>query len=340
MISIECFKGIPLEYDSFLIEKYGSFLTTCRYIEIYCTSYEIHYMLVYENSILIELLIFGNKGNCSICFNSYVFFEENIISACSKILIENYPQIKKIIFQLSYSKFDFRKSFLVSKSNDHILNLPLTIDDYYLELGKTTRQHLKNYKVKLLRDFPQVNFVIKFKSEIKEPVIERIVQLNIERMKFKGIIPGKELSDKNNIFKYVQYYGCIAYIEKDGLILAGSISYILNNRIFLYIIAHDNNYSRYNPGQICIVYLIRASIDKRLSTFHFLSGDNEYKARLLGTPHPMYSTAIYKKYSFDYFTHKIEALFRRALIQFRLSKYSKPIRDSIKFYRKNKWIEK
>ena len=340
MISIECINGLPVEYESFLIEKYDSFLTTCRYMEIYCTSYDIHYMLVSDNSIVIELLIFGNKGNSSTCFNSFVFIDENIISACSKVLIENYPEIEKINFVLSYNRFELRKSFLVSKSNDHIINLPTTIDDYYLELGRSTRQHLKNYKVKLLKDYPQVNFVIKFKEEIEESAIERIVQLNIERMKFKGIISGKELSDKNEIFKYVRYYGCVAYIEKDGIILAGSISYILNKRIFLYIIAHDNNYSRYNPGQICIVYLIRASIDKRLSTFHFLSGDNEYKTRLLGKPHPMYSTAIYKAYTIDYFIRKIDAYFYRTLIQFRLSKYSKPIRDVVKYYRRNKWRNK
>lgn len=62
MISIECIKGLPLQYESFLRERYDSYITTYRYVEVYYPTCEVHYMLVYEGGILIDLLISGNGG--------------------------------------------------------------------------------------------------------------------------------------------------------------------------------------------------------------------------------------------------------------------------------------
>ena len=337
MISIECFKGLPLEYEFFLIERYNSFITTCRYIEIYNPGDSINYMLVYMDNTLIELLIFGNRGNTSTCFNSLVDIDQDILKECTKNIFIEYPTIQKIKILGSYRIYDLHRSFLISKSNDHILNLPLTLDNYYSELGSNTRKHIKNYKVRLLKDYPQVKFVTKYRVEIEDSIIDKIIELNIDRMKYKGIVPGKDKNDAKDFYKYSQHYGCVSYIEIDGNIVAGTISTILKKRIFLQVIAHDNNFSRYNIGQLCIFNLIQTSIEKKLSTFHFLWGENEYKERLLAKPKLLYSYLIYRDYSLDYILSNNKALFLSFLIGFRSSKYSKPLRNAVKIYRSKKW---
>lgn len=336
MNTIECYKGLPNEYESFLIERYNSFMTTCRYIDIYFPDYDINYMLVYKDGVLIELLIFGNDGDTSTCFNSLVDIEQDIITEFTKNIFEIYPFIRKIKIAASYKDYVLNKAILLSKSNDHILKLPSTLNDYYLELGSTTRKHIKNYKARLLRDYPKANFITKSGEEIDEAIIDKIIQLNSERMKHKGIIPGKD-KEKNNIYKYSIHYGCVLYIEIDGVVVAGCISTILNKRIFLQVIAHDNNFSRYDVGQICILFLIQTSIEKGLSTLHFLWGENDYKIRLLAKPQLLFSYFIYRAYSFDYMYSSVRNRLYRNVISFRLSKYSKPIRNSVKFFRKRNW---
>ncbi|MDR3651531.1 MAG: GNAT family N-acetyltransferase [Paludibacter sp.] len=337
MISVECFKELPLEYESFLIEKYDSFLTTCRYIEVYTPKYKINFMLVREDNKLIDLLIFGNCKDTSRCLNSYVAIDQEIIKACSNKLFEIYPSIKKIIISSSYKNYLINRSFLFDRSTDHIIDLPSSMDEYFSDLGRNTRQHLKNYKARLLRDYPEIKFETIYKADIDEGIIDKIVQMNIDRMIYKGIVPGKNNDDKINFFRYSQHYGCVAYIEIDGVIAAGCIATILNKKIFLQVISHDNNFSKYNVGQLCILYLIETSIEKGMLAFHFLSGDNEYKNRLLGKPHSMFSYFIYRAYSLDYYYSKIKAIVLRILIDFRLSKFSKPIRYAIKYYRRKKW---
>ena len=333
MISIECNMGLPIKYESFLVEKYNSFLTTCRYIEVYYPSCDINYMLVYENESLIELLVFGNEGKSSRCFNSLAEIDQNIVTKCVEKLFEKFPSIQKVKIDASYKSYDFKKSFLCNNANDHIIELPLTIDDYLFQFGNHAKK-IRYYKSKLSRDHPDIKFVVKCGSEINENIVNKIVQLNIDRMKSKGIVSGKDDIDKLYIHKYSQYYGLACFIELDNEIIAGSISYILKNRVYGIVISHDNNFNKYSIGQMCIIYTIQISIEKGMRKFHFLWGENEYKARLLAKPQPIFSYFVYKNYSFDYIFSYTKAQIIIIINKIRISKYSKHFRDAIKSYRK------
>ncbi|MDP4238376.1 MAG: GNAT family N-acetyltransferase [Bacteroidota bacterium] len=337
MISIECYSGLPIEYESFLIERYNSFITTCRYIEVYCTTYDINYMLVYKNNTLIELLIFGNKGNTSTCFNSLVDIDQNIVAEFTKEIFEKYSSIQKIDIVASYKEYTFPKAVLCPRSDDHILYLPSTMEDYYSKLGSSTRQTIKNRKVRLLRDYPEVNFVTKYGDEIEENIVDKIIQLNCNRMKNKGIIPRIDDTYKNNIFKYSQYYGCVAYLEIDGMVVAGCISSIINKGIFGHVNAHDDNFSKYNIGEICAFYIIQTSIEKGLSTFHLLWGKSDLKKRLLAKPHVLFSYIIYRSYSLDYIFNKAKTTVLLIMIRIKQSEFIEPLRNAIKGYRRKNW---
>ena len=337
MISIEFFKGVPTEYESFLIEKYGSFFTTCRYMEVYYASYEIYYMLVYEEGKLIDLLVFGNNGNTSSCFNSLVAIDQNIITACIKQIFDKYPSIKKIKIVASYREYKYKKAILYSKSDNNILELPSTMDDYYLMLGSSTRQTIKNRRVKLLKEHPEVNFVTKYGTEIDEKIINEIILSNWNRMKHKGIVPNIDSNYMNEIYKYAQHYGCVAYIEIDGVIIAGSICSIINRGIFGHVNTFDNAFSRYNPGELIAFYLIQTSIEKGLSTFHFLWGKSDLKKRLLAEPYVLFSYIIFRNYSFDYIFSKLNIVLSGFLNDLSHSKFTEPLRNKIKSYRKRKW---
>jgi len=336
MISIECFKGLPVEYESFLIEKYGSYIATCRYIEIYYATYDVNHMLVYNNGNLTELLVFGNKGNTCICFNSLANLDKDIVPEFIKEIFEKYPVIKRIKIDASYQRYILKKSVLFFKSANHILNLPSTMDDYYLKLGSSTRQNVKNRKIRLLRDYPEVNFITKYGDEIDEVIIDKIIQMNIIKMKQMGKISGIDTTYRNNLFKYSQHYGCVAYIEVNGEIVAGSINTVINKGIFGHVTAYDTDFSKYNVGEICAFYLIQTSIEKGLTTFNFLWGESDLKRRLMAKPHLLFSYFVFRAYTFDYIFFKTHVFFSNVIISFKHSKYSKPLRNAIQFYRRKK----
>lgn len=336
MISIQYFNGLPLEYESFLIKKYESFFTSCRYIEIYHPGNEINHVLITENGSLIEVLMFEKKGDTITCLNKLGTIEQNIISEFTKFIFERFPTVKKIRILASYTSYSLNKMVLLDRNNDYIINLHSTINDYMSELGYHTRKNVNNRKSRLLKDYPNVKFVTRYGIEIDESIVDKIIQLNIDRMKFKGIIPGKDNTDKINIYDFSRHYGVVTYIEIDGVVVAGNISYIVNKSIFGHVLAHDENFSKYNVSKLSLLYLIQTSIEKEITKFHFLWGDNDYKKKFLGEPNLLYYYVIYRYYSLDYGFNKIKVVFVSALKRFRLSKYSKPLRDAIKSYRRKK----
>jgi len=340
MISIKFFSGLPLEYESFLIKKYDSFITTCRYIEVNYPDYDINYSTVSDDGELIELLVYGNRGNTARCFNSLTSIDQSVIFEFTKNIFIKHPSITKIEIEASYQAYSLNKSFLNFKSNDQILELPSTLEDYYNKIGSSTRSNARKHKNKLLRDYPQVKFTTKFGREIENSIIDRIFQLNKDRMESKGTIYQIDETFKNHTYLYSQYYGCVAYIEIDGVIVAGSIATILKTGVFSHVIAHDNNYSKYNVGELCMLFLVETSIENRMSTLHFLWGESDYKKRLLAKHHELYFYYIYKSYSIDYIVTRSKILIYNTLIKFERSKFTKSLRQRIKSYRIKKWMEK
>ncbi len=332
--SFEFYEGLPFEYEELLIEKYKSFITNCRYINVYFPDENHNYALVKANEEISDIFIFGKNGDICNCYNSLVEIDSKVVDAFTKALFDKFPTINKLKLSASYRKYDLEKSFVLSTANDYVVDLPKTLDDYYQKLGSTTRRHLKNYRSRLMKDFPTAKFVVKTKENIDEALIDKIVQLSYSRMKSKGIIPGKTQKDVVDFYNFSQYYGLVNYIEVEGEIIAGSISYIINNRFFLFMIAHDNSFSKYNPGQICIVNAIQTAIGLNLHTFHFLWGDNDYKLRFMALPRPLITYVFYRSYSVDFIKSKLKAALSIFLLTVRQSEFTKPIRNAVKNFRK------
>ena len=335
MISITCCKGLPLEYESFLMEKYDSFLTTCRYIEIFHQeSDDIHYLLFHENDILIALLIFEIKGEKSTCLNLLAYLNQELLSEFTKYVFKNFPSVQKIVIDSCYNRLTLGKSVLFRRSEDFIIQLPSTIDTYYQELGRSTRKNIRRLKNKLLKDYPAVNFITKTGTEIEESVIDKIVHMNFDRTIYKRKVPNKNHSITNNIYKYSQYYGCVCYIEIDGLIIAGSIAIEGNNSVSSLIVGHDNDFSKYNAGQLSMVHLIQTSIEKGYSSLHLLWGELEYKTTFLAKPQQSLSYMVYRNYSATFFVSKVKELISGILNRIRLSKLSLPLRNAVKLIKR------
>lgn len=296
-------------------------------------------MLVHENDKLIDVLIYDINGDTATCLNSLAYLDQKIFRSFANHLFDSFPSIKKIEYPSSYNNYTLNKSVLTLRSDDYVISLPLTTDEYFQNLGSSTRSNIRKHKNKFLRDYPQANFITKIGSEIEKGIVDKIIQLNFERIKSKGEIPHSNHTHTNDFYKYSQYYGCVSYIEIDGLIVAGSIAFVLNKSIYSYFIAHDNNFSKYNAGQLGLIYLIQTSIEKGLSELHLLWGETDYKTRFLAKPRPMYSYIVYKTLSRHFITSKIKEMFSLVLYQFKRSKLAKPLKRVLKKFQKKSFQE-
>ena len=332
MISVKCIKGLPIEYESFMAERYDSFLTTCRYFEVYYPNDEFNYVIVTDNGNLIELLVFSNRGNTCHCFNSLVSIDQKIIEEFIKIIFETYPTIQKIKIDASNISYDLKKSISLKKLDDYILNLPSTIEEYYNILGPRTRRSIKKHTANLMQDHPETKFIIQYRTDIEKNIVDKIVQLHHDRMKQKGITSGIDNTYKEKIYKYAQYYGCTTHIEIDGTIVAGCIKSIINKQIYAHTTGHDCKYSKYSIGEICTFYGIQTSIENGHTKIHYLWGKNDLKDRLKAKPQPLFSYYIFRIYSIEYLFYMVKNSANQKIVNLKNSKHSNRLYQIAKFF--------
>ncbi|MDD3321263.1 MAG: GNAT family N-acetyltransferase [Paludibacter sp.] len=334
MVSVECNRGLPLKYESFLIKKYDSSVVTCRYIDVFLKTIDIHHLLIYEDQKLTDILIFDINGDIINCLNTLTFLSEDSVNNFKKYIFCHFPNINSINFPSSYSTKFSETSILTLRSEDFIIDLPNSINDYFKQLGSSTRSNVRKHKNKFSKNFPQANFVTKTGSEIEEKIIDKIINLNFNRIKSKGEIPHVNSSHVGNYYKFAQQYGCVTYIEIDGEIIAGCIAFMAHKSIYSYFLAHDNNYSKYNAGQLSMLHLIQTSIERGFTQLHLLWGESDYKTRFLAKPRGMYSFVVYKFFTFQFVFNKMKEFFTQRLYRFKKSKYSIPIRNLLKSLKK------
>ncbi len=334
MISTKCFDGLPHEYESFLIEKYDSFVTTCQYIEIFHPPTEAHYMLLYENELLQDIYIFDIRGNTAVCLNSLIHLNMSNTTAFKNELFAHYPEVTNIEFPSIYNDIFHDKSIITLRSDNYVIPLPDSMDGYFQQLGSSTRSNVRKHKRKFLNDYPNAKFVAKSGSEIDERMIDKIIRLNFERILSKNEVPHANHDDVNHHYNYSKHYGCVTYIELDGAIIAGCIAYTMHGSMYSYFLSHDNNYSKYNAGQLCMLFLIEVSIEKGFRDFHLLWGECEYKTRFLAKPRPLFSYKVFRSYSSSFFLSRIKEAISYMIYKIKISKFAVPIKNQVKKLRK------
>lgn len=334
MIKIEFHKGLPIAYESVIIDRYDSFTTSCRYIEIFHNATDINYMLLYEDDKLTEVFIVDILGSSAICLNSLSFIEQDKFKIFANELFKIYPKLKKIEYPSSYNAYTLKNSILTLRSDDYVISLTPTIDDFIKKLGSSTRSNYRKHKNKFGKDYPEAKFTTKIGSEIENTLIDEIIFLNFKRIMSKSEMPHVNKTHGSNFYKYAQHYGIATYIENEGVLIAGSFAFMSNKNIYSQFIAHDNDYSKYNPGQLCMVHLIEKAIEKGFTEFHLLWGESDYKTRFLAKPHAMYSYNVFRQRSASYLLGKIMEFFNGLLYNFKLSKYGVQLRTKLKKIRK------
>lgn len=336
MIKTEIHKGLPIEHEEFLMKRYNSYLTTCRYLEVYHPSYDFYHISFAQEGELKELIVFGNNGDTAFCFNSLASLDEGLIGEFSGLIFNKFPKISKVKIDAAYRTYQLAKSIMICKSDNQILDLPHTIEEYQTNLGSKKRKNIKNRMTKLLNDFHSVVFTIKYGNEISESVIETIVQFNRNRMRTKGKISGINNEFKKNIYKYACFYGCVGVLELDGKIVGGAIGTVINNDIFMHVIAYDESFSNYNIGEICAFNMIQHAIENGWSRFHFLWGKNELKRRMMAENHDLFSYYIFRNYSVEYYLVKIRVAINKRLILLKEMPIFQPIKKILMTVRMKK----
>jgi hypothetical protein len=173
-------------------------------------------------------------------------------------------------------------SLSAAVSDDYVLKLPPSTEQWQRSLSARTREKLRYY----LRRAQQRELTFSFRTfgsnEISLAQIKKIIQFNRARMQVKGKRFGMSAIEEHQICQIMLERGQLSIIEIDGQPCAGLLCTSVGGEIFMHVIAHDPNYDDLRLGLLCCALTIEDAIAKGCQQFHFLWGRYDYKTRLGG----------------------------------------------------------
>jgi hypothetical protein len=300
-ITISCYQNeIPLFIESEMDRLYENFYSSLAQFKVYEKLENVNTYVVKKDDVVTVILLFRCKNKIVHVLNELIKIDEIEIDRFAKYIFEAFRFISVISF--SAIETDIKNlPFLCQRYNfseDLIVTLPKSPQEYLAALGNSTRRKIKYYIKKIKQQFPSFSYRFYEREAIDKQHILALVKLKLARMADKKKVSGVNESDIERIFKLVKTCGGLIGIATiDGHVCGGQISYRVGTNDFFSLISHDPKYNNFRLGTICCYLSICECINRRGTKCHFLWGREEYKYRLLGVQHDMGSLDIYRSYS-------------------------------------------
>lgn len=284
---------VQLEMEDLYQHRYASYLQLKVYGHI---TEDARAYVARKNGKAIAALIFRVEPGKVSVLNEQMRLGEDEIARFARHIFATYPSVDVISFpvvQADIRKLPFPHQQFHS-TQDIVLDLPPTVQDYMAHLGKSTRTYVKRYLNKLRRDFPSFAFDVYAGEEVSEEQVRAIIGLNKARMSERYKASYIDDEEERRILELLKLRGFVGVLTIEGRVCAGTINTCFGTNYFLQVLAHDPAYDEYGLGTLCCYLTICECIARRGSAYHFLWGQYEYKYRLLGVQRDLDHVAVYR----------------------------------------------
>ncbi len=255
-----------------------------------------HTYVAQEQGKTSALLLFRIEGNKVEVLNEQISLSPEEIERFCRHVFEAWPSVDLLTFRavayehrpLAYPSQQFYRT------EDIVLQLPRTADEYLAKLGKATRKNFKYHGNRLKRNFPTLGYQVHIDHEIVDQHVRDIIELNRARMSAKNKSSDIDAAETERLIRLVKQSGMVATMMLDGRIVAGIICSRIGANYFMHINAHAPAYDDARLGKLCCYMTICNCIERGGKEFHFMWGRFEYKYLLGGVQQNFNELVVYR----------------------------------------------
>lgn len=298
-ISIQCHENdVPAFIGPALERLYGNLFSSLTYYRAFGGADNASTYVVRDGKTIVCAWLFRRYRNSVRVINEGIHVDQDDVTRFVSYIFSCYPKVSVISFHavrpnmvelpMPYQRFNCLE--------DMVLSLPGNADAYTAGLGRSTRSYIHRYLNKLRRDFPSFSFRVASGAEVTEEDIRSIIGFNRARMAMKGKESINDEDTTRRIIGLARECGLVGMIMLDGRICAGSVNYRVGDNYFLETLSHDPDYDDYRLGTLCCYLTICECIARGGHEYHFLWGQDDYKARLLGVQRDLDDLVIYRSH--------------------------------------------
>jgi len=300
-ITIACYQNhVPPFVEAELVRLYENIFSSMSQFRVYGSLDEpVNTYVVWKDQRIVTIFLFvRDKGRVQVLNEVIQISEEDVnrfasylFSAFEMLAVISFRAVRTDIRQLAYPRQRF------NYSEDIVLDLSPTVEEYHSRLGKNTRRNIKRYSERLQRGFSSVQFSAAERESVSRHDVREIIRLNHERMAGKYKVSAIDDQETDRIISLVQECGLVGVTRIDGRVVAGTIAYRVGSNFFLNVLAHDPAYDDYWLGILCCYRTICECIARGGCDFHFLWGKYEYKYTLLARQRDLDILHVYRSHA-------------------------------------------
>lgn len=181
---------------------------------------------------------------------------------------------------------------IVGKSDDLVRALPNSISDFDLSLKREQRKKIRSHERRFKEDFPQGGISIQRGAEISAHAFHTVIELNRERMRYKGRSSGIDDLLEAQMRQVAIENGLLILLNNGEEVVAGLVIITASDDAYGWTMSYDQKYGKYSPGIIGLHGAIKYLISTGARRFHFLWGDSPYKRQFGAVRDDLASYAI------------------------------------------------
>lgn len=293
-------QSVPAFASAALDRLHGSLYASPRYLQLSDPEKILpNTWLGYRGGEIVGALLFRIEGKRAIVLCEVITLDSLQINAFTASIFANFPGTRHIVFNaisLSLPPTSLPAQFYPFSEN-YVLTLPASAEAYMAMLGKSTRQSLRGYRNRLLRDFPCFSWTAYTCDELgveqQHELVLTLQRFKRESMTARGKSAAIDATETQHFLTIAAERGLFGIAKINGRICAGAFSCRIGDSYVMLLSASDPAMSVYRLGLLTCLWSISDCIRQGGQQCHMLWGRYQYKHQLLAEPKTLYRLIVY-----------------------------------------------
>lgn len=294
-------QAVPVFAAQALDRLHGSLYASLSYLQLCEPDAPLpHTWVAYLDDEITGVLLFRVQGRSARVLCELIAPDRTQIDAFSACVFRDFPQVWQLVFnavELPVRPCTWpHQSFAYSEN--YILTLPDSTSAYIASLGKSTRQTVRGYRNRLLRDHPDFQWVTVDCTTVGmiwlREQVAILQQFKHDSMHARGKLADNDTAETERMLRMASRCGTLGMGTMQGRLCAGALSCRIGDTCVMLLSASDPVLSPYRLGLLTCLWSVVDCIDRGARQCHLLWGRYAYKHQLQAVPHPLWHITIYR----------------------------------------------
>ena len=294
-------QSVPEFAAQALDRLYGSLYASFSHFSLSHTAQPApHTWVGYRHGEVVGVLLFRLRVDQVLLLTEMFSLEQAVADAFSRAVFTRFREVKTIHFNaisLSGTLTGWPMQHYAFSEN-YVISLPQSVDQYRASIGKSTRKTLRGYGNRLQRDFPDFSWDVRAVGEMRAHELRSVIR-QLHRFKRDSLAArGKraEISRRETarLLILARHAGLIGIARIGDRVCGGSLACRIGGNYVMLLSAADPALASYRLGILCCFWSVCDCIRAGGQECHLLWGRYQYKTQLLGEPRSLLRLTIYR----------------------------------------------